>query len=95
LQLTDERRRLAVLGVRLGRRVLKQVAMIVTPDTLLGWHRQLIARKWTYPRRRLGRRACLSRFAASSCGWPPTTDALNMGRAPRPTRQFSERQVSI
>jgi hypothetical protein len=24
-----------------------------------------------------------------------TTDALNMGRAPRPTRQFSERQVSI
>src|SRR5262249_1555992 len=34
LRLTDdERRRLAVLGLRRGRRVLTQVATIVTPDT--------------------------------------------------------------
>ena len=56
LRLTDdERRRLAVLGKRLGRRRLTQVATIVTPDTILRWHRQLIARKWTYARRGPGR----------------------------------------
>ena len=26
----------------------RQVATIVTPDTILRWHRQLIARKWSY-----------------------------------------------
>src|SRR2546425_7079990 len=33
---------------RLGRRVLRQVAIIVTPDTILRWHRWLIARRWTF-----------------------------------------------
>ena len=44
----DERRRLAVRGHRLGRYALRQVATIVTPDTILRWHRQLIVRKWSY-----------------------------------------------
>jgi putative transposase len=56
LRLTDnQRRRLAVKGRQLGRRLLRQVATIVTPDTILRWHRQLIARKWTFTPRRPGR----------------------------------------
>ena len=40
LRLTDEQRcRLAALGHRLGRHVLNEVATIVTPDTILRWHR--------------------------------------------------------
>ena len=46
LRLDDaERGRLAELGHRLGRRVLADVAAIVTPDTILRWHRDLVARK--------------------------------------------------
>ena len=47
LRLTDaQRRRLAVRGQKLGRRVLTQVAGIVTPDTILRWYRRLIAKKY-------------------------------------------------
>ena len=61
LQLNDEqRRRLAVLGQRLGRAVLREMATLVTPDTILRWHRELIARKWTYARRRPGRPGVLA-----------------------------------
>ena len=43
LRLTDaQRRRLAVRGHKLGRRVLTQVAGIVTPDTILRWYRRLV-----------------------------------------------------
>src|SRR5262245_35883030 len=51
----DQRRRLAAKGQRLGRRLLRQVATIVTPDTILRWHRRLIAQKWTFARTRPGR----------------------------------------
>jgi len=45
LRLTDDdRRRLAVRSAS-GRRVLSNIATIVTPDTILRWHRKLIARK--------------------------------------------------
>src|SRR5260370_24469548 len=55
IRLTDEeRRRLARLGHRLGRRRLYDGATILTPDTILRWHRQLIPRKWTYAKPRGG-----------------------------------------
>ena len=52
LHLTDDdRRRLAARAYRVGRAVLRDIATMATPDTLLRWHRQLIARKWTYGRK--------------------------------------------
>jgi transposase InsO family protein len=56
LRLDDEqRRRLAMLGQCLGGARLRDVATLVTPDTILRWHRALVARKWTYARQRPGR----------------------------------------
>ena len=47
LRLTDaERRRLAALAHPLGRRRLKEIATLVTPDTLLRWYKHLIAQKF-------------------------------------------------
>ena len=42
----DQRRRLASKAKGLGRKLLADVATIVTPETLLRWHRQLIAQKY-------------------------------------------------
>ena len=56
LRLTDEqRRKLAIRGRALGRKLLAEVATIVTPETILAWHRKLIAQKWTFPRKGVGR----------------------------------------
>ena len=47
LRLTDgERRSLAELGKRLGKQALDEVASIVNPDTILGWHRRPVAKKF-------------------------------------------------
>ncbi len=42
----DQRRRLAAKAKGLGRKLLAEVATIVTPETLLRWHRKLIAEKY-------------------------------------------------
>ncbi len=53
LRLTDDqRRRLAVKGKVLGRKILNQVAGIVTPDTILRWYRQLVATKYDGSKKR-------------------------------------------
>ena len=52
----DQRRRLAVKGRIVGRRRLGEFAGLVTPDTILGWYRELVARKYDgSARRRTGR----------------------------------------
>ncbi len=64
LRLTDDqRRRLAVRGKAIGRWALSEVASLVTPDTILRWHRQLIAQKWTHSRRSPGRRRIMQVIA--------------------------------
>ena len=47
LRLSDaERATLAEIGHRLGRKALAEVATVARPDTILAWHRQLVARKF-------------------------------------------------
>ena len=47
VQLTDaERQTLAEIGKKLGKQALEEVATIVKPDTILAWHRKLVAQKF-------------------------------------------------
>lgn len=48
----DQRRRLAVKGKLLGRKALREVAAIATPDTILRWYRKLVADKYDGSRKR-------------------------------------------
>ena len=46
-RLTDaERRRLAMLGKALGRKGLAAIATIASPETILRWYRELVAKKY-------------------------------------------------
>src|SRR5260370_11133307 len=64
VRLTDpERISLAEIGKRLGRRALEEVAQIVRPETILGWYRALIARKFVCSKSRAaGDRATTGRM---------------------------------
>ncbi len=48
----NQRRRLAAKGKPIGRKGLVRLASIVTPDTLLAWHRRLIAQKYDSSKKR-------------------------------------------
>ena len=77
LRLTDEeRRQLAVKGRALGRKLLTECASLVTPETILAWHRRLVALKWTFRRRNVGRpsicqevRALILELARNDSNW--------------------------
>jgi len=47
-----ERRSLATLAKEVGRKALNDLDSIVSPATLLRWHRELVAKKWTFLTRR-------------------------------------------
>jgi len=58
LLLSDsEKKTLAEIGYRLGRKALEDVANAAKPDTILGWYRKLVARKFdgSKARRKVGR----------------------------------------
>src|SRR5262249_23571594 len=73
----NQRRRLAWKAKKLSRRLLSQVAAIVTPETLLAWQRRLIAKKYAGSSFRApGRRrtvkeiaALIVRMAEENRGW--------------------------
>jgi putative transposase len=52
-----ERKALAEIGRKLGKKALKEVATLVKPDTILAWHRHLVALKFggSQKRRSAGR----------------------------------------
>jgi len=53
LRFTDaERWKLAVLGKKLGRKALGELATIAAPDTILRWYRELVAKKYDDSSRR-------------------------------------------
>ena len=55
LKLSDaERGALGEIGHRLGRKVLADVASVARPDTILGWYRKLVARKFDGSKARRG-----------------------------------------
>ncbi|MCK4414426.1 MAG: hypothetical protein KAY32_12865 [Candidatus Eisenbacteria sp.] len=70
----DQRRRLAVKGKILGRKILGEIATIVRPDTIMRWHRLLVAQKWDYSHRR------------KKVGRPPVSQAI-VGLALRMARE--------
>jgi putative transposase len=75
-QLTQaDRALLAAFSRALPRRAWR-ASLFVTPATVLRWHRELVARRWTYPHRRPGRpptpaqvRALVVRMARENPGW--------------------------
>ena len=74
----DQRRLLAVKGKSLGRKALMELTTIVTPDTILRWHRRLVAEKWDHsekqkkigrPRIRQAIVDLILRFAKENPSW--------------------------
>ena len=58
VQCTDsERKELAEIGAKLGKKALEEIATIAQPDTILAWHRQFADRKvaLSAPRKSVGR----------------------------------------
>jgi putative transposase len=58
LRLSDsDRKTLAAMGKKLGKQALEEVATIAKPDTILAWHRKLVAQKFdgSQQRKRPGR----------------------------------------
>ena len=78
LVFTDpERQTLAALAKEIGTKALRQLDPLVSPATLLRWHRQLVAQKWTFlerrgpgrPRIKIDVEQLVVRMARENPGW--------------------------
>ena len=78
LVFTDpERRTLAVLAKEIGSKMLRDLDPLVSPVTLLRWHRELVAQKWTFldrrtpgrPRTKVDIEQLVVRMASENLGW--------------------------
>jgi putative transposase len=50
-----ERKTLAEIGKKLGKQALAEVATIVTPETILAWHRRYVAKRFDGSKQRKAR----------------------------------------
>lgn len=78
IRFTDaERTLLARKAKAVGRRALLKLDTVVSPDTLMRWHRRLVAQKWNFAHRRSPGRpgimreisALIVRMAQDNSGW--------------------------
>jgi putative transposase len=78
IRFTDAERALLARKAKVGgRKALLKLDTIVSPDTLLRWHRRLVAQKWNFADRRGPGRpgimreiaALIVRMALDNCGW--------------------------
>jgi hypothetical protein len=69
LRFTDaERALLARKAKAIGRKALLELDTLVSPDTLMRWHRRLVAQKWDFSKRRSPGRPGIIREASGRRG---------------------------
>ena len=102
IRYTDkQRRRLAAKAKVLGRKILRQLNTLVTPDTQLVWHRKLIAQKYDGSSKRGAGRPMVMReiedliveMAQQNPGWGYLR--IKVAQSPRACcQQYHHRQYS-
>jgi hypothetical protein len=73
VRLSDaERKTLAEIGKKLGKQALAEVATLVKPDTILAWHRKLVAKQFdgSVQRKAPGRPPVDQELEALVAPWP-------------------------
>src|SRR5215471_442975 len=95
MRFTDAQRiRLAEKAKGLGWKALEEIAMLVTPVTLLAWHRKLIAQKYDGSARRQAGRPRVAEETRKLCSHGPRKPELGVHPDPRCTHQSKSQSES-